>query len=154
MAQQFWLMKNEVTSYSIDDLARDQRTCWEGVRNYQARNFMRDDMRVGDLALFYHSNADPSGAAGVMRVCAAAHPDPTQFDSGSKYFESRATPDRPVWFRVDVTFVAKFPNVVPLAALRDTPALHKLVILRPGNRLSITPITATEFRCIERMGRT
>ncbi|MBI4237580.1 MAG: EVE domain-containing protein [Deltaproteobacteria bacterium] len=150
-ARQYWIMKNEVTSYSIDDLVRDRQTCWEGVRNYQARNFMRQ-MCVGDLAFFYHSNADPSGVAGVMRVCKAAYPDDTQWDATSKYYEPRATRERPVWERVDVECVERAPRFVPLAALRDEPALQRLLLLRPGSRLSITPITAAEFTLIARMG--
>lgn len=149
--QQFWIMKNEVTSYAIDDLVRDRQTCWEGVRNYQARNFMRA-MRVGDCAFFYHSNADPSGVAGLMRICRLAYPDPTQFDAHGKYHEPRATPDAPVWDRVDVELIEKSPRFVPISALREEPELQELWILRKGSRLSITPVTAEEFAMIARMG--
>lgn len=144
-------MKNEVTSYCIDDLVRDRQTCWEGVRNYQARNYMRQ-MQVGDLAFFYHSNADPSGVAGVMRICRAAYPDATQADPNSKYFEPRATPERPVWDRVDVELVERSPRFVPLECLRNTPGLHDLLILQRGSRLSITPITAAHFSIITGLG--
>lgn len=143
-------MKNEITSYAIDDLARDRQTFWEGVRNYQARNFMRT-MRVGDLAFFYHSNADPSGIAGLMRVCAAAYPDPTQFDPHSKYFEPRATPEQPVWDRVDVAFLETAPRFVSIGMLREESRLRNLMLLQRGSRLSITPITADEFAIIARM---
>lgn len=150
-ARQYWVMKNEVTSYSIDDLVRDRQTCWEGVRNYQARNFMRR-MRVGDLAFFYHSNADPSGVAGIMRVGKAAYPDATQFDPRSKYYDPRATFAAPVWDRVDVELVEKLPRFVSIGALRDEPNLHQLLLLQRGSRLSITPVTSDEFSLMARMG--
>lgn len=148
----FWLMKNEVTSYHIGDFARDGRTCWEGVRNYQARNFMRDQMQVGDLAFFYHSNASPSGVAGVMRISRAAYPDDTQFDAASKYFEPRATPDAPVWCMVDVELVEQFPRIVSIAELRETPGLEDLMLLRQGSRLSIAPVAPEHFEMIRAMG--
>ncbi|MBI4366772.1 MAG: EVE domain-containing protein [Deltaproteobacteria bacterium] len=146
----YWLMKNAAASYSIDDFARDRTTCWEGVRNYQARNFMRA-MREGDLAFFYHSNADPSGVAGLMRIARTAYPDATQFDRASKYFEPRATRERPVWDRVDVELVARAPRFVPLDLLRESPGLEGMWVLRRGSRLSITPVTATEFAIIREL---
>jgi predicted RNA-binding protein with PUA-like domain len=152
IAQRHWLMKNELTNYSIANLAHDTRTCWEGVRNYQARNFMRDAMTVGDLAIFYSSNADPSGAAGVMRIAKAAYPDDTQFDRRSKYFDPKATQVSPRWWMVDVEFVETFPTFVSLATMRDIKACHDMLILQKGSRLSITPITEEHFEAITTLG--
>ncbi len=146
------MMKNEVSSYSIDDLVRDRITCWEGVRNYQARNFMRDEMRLGDLAFFYHSNGKPSGVAGVMRICRTAYPDDTQFDKSSKYFDKRATLTKPIWYRVDVELIKKFPHFIPLSVLRSRDDLADLKCLERGSRLSITPVSAVHFRLIEHLG--
>jgi predicted RNA-binding protein with PUA-like domain len=133
-------MKSEPDVYSIDDLARDGRTAWTGVRNYQARNFMRDGMRVGDRVFFYHSTAEPPGIAGLAEVCSAPYPDPTQFDPRSPYHEPRATPDKPVWVLVDVQFVAKFRRVIPLDTLRADPGLAGLILLQRGSRLSVQPV--------------
>lgn len=144
----YWLMKSEPSEYSIDDLARDGRSSWFGVRNYQARNFMWRDMSDGDLVLFYHSNATVPGVAGIARVVGPAHPDATQFEPG-KYFEPRATAEKPVWYCMDVEFVRKFPDTYSLAELRSNPSLTDMLILRKGNRLSITPVTEAEFREIE-----
>ena len=115
-APQYWLMKTEPSVYSIDDLARDGRTPWEGVRNYQARNFMRDRMRPDDRVLIYHSNVTPPGVVGLARVCSAAYPDPTALDPASNYYDSRSRAEKPVWFLVDVCFEEKFSRLVSLAA--------------------------------------
>ena len=152
-AGQFWLMKSEPEVYSISDLQRDGRTPWSGVRNYQARNFMRDRMRVGDPVLFYHSNAEPSGVAGLGRVASTAYADPSQIDRGSEYFEPRATPEVPVWFLVDVAFVEAFPRVVSLADLRRESSLAGLMVLQRGSRLSIQPVTPAHFRLVVALGR-
>src|SRR5690606_27389126 len=114
MAKNYWLMKSEPEVFSISDLERDGRTLWEGVRNYQARNFMMNDMKVGDEVLFYHSNAEPPGVAGIAQVSSAAVPDPTAFDKKSEYFEPKATKENPRWFCVEVKFVKKFKAVLPL----------------------------------------
>jgi len=146
-----WLMKSEPDEMSIDDLARapKQTTAWFGVRNYQARNFMRDDMRVGDLAFFYHSSCPQPGIAGIVEVTRAAYPDATQFDRKSPYFDPKSTHDAPRWLNVDVTLREK-TLYVALAQLRDDPALATMVLLRRGSRLSITPVTVAEWTHIAR----
>lgn len=148
-----WLMKTEPDVFSIDDLEnRPGRTeGWNGVRNYEARNLMRDRMKVGDLVVIYHSNAKPSGAAGVARVASHAYPDPDQFDPDSEYYDAKSTREDPRWWQVDVEFVSKFPRLVPLAEIRAEPRLDDLVMFR-RNRLSITPLTRFEFRVFEELG--
>jgi predicted RNA-binding protein with PUA-like domain len=145
----FWLMKSEPDEFSIDDLAAAPRqtTAWIGVRNYQARNFMRDDMRVGDRAFFYHSSCPAPGIAGVVEICAAAHPDASQFDGASPYFDAKSTREAPRWVCVDVRLREK-SRLVGLAELRTAPGLADMVILRRGNRLSITPVTAAEWKVV------
>ncbi len=143
----YWLMKCEPTSYSISDLQRDQTSGWEGVRNYQARNFM-NTMAVGDRAFFYHSNAEPPGIAGLMTISKAAVADPFQFVDGHKYFEPRATLDTPVWVTVEVTFERQFDEIMSLTQLRSTPGLETMEVLRRGSRLSIQPVTSSEFNLI------
>ena len=144
-----WLMKSEPDEVSIDDLAgaRGKTVPWFGVRNYQARNFMRDDMRVGDLAFFYHSSCPEPGIAGICKVSKAAYPDATQFDPGSKYFDPKSTRENPRWMNVEVKFVRK-TRLVSLDELRAQAALDDMIILRRGNRLSITPVTSEEWDCI------
>lgn len=149
----FWLLKTEPDVYSIDDLARDRQTAWEGVRNYQARNSMRDGMRLGDLALVYHSNASPPGVAGVARICREAYPDPTQFDSTSKYFDPGSKAADPRWLRVDIAFVEKLPRVVGLDELKAAPELAGLEVARKGSRLSVTPVSPEHFQRIVAMAR-
>ncbi|MGE3179786.1 MAG: EVE domain-containing protein [Vicinamibacterales bacterium] len=153
MARRFWLMKVEPTAYTIDDLARDKQTSWEGVRNYQARNFMRDDMQVGDGVLFYASNADPSGVAGLASVVRAGYPDPFAVKKGHKYFDPDSDPAKPTWYSVDIGFVERFPDVVPLAVLKSTPGLEQMMVTRKGSRLSIQPVTKAEFDIVARLGR-
>jgi predicted RNA-binding protein with PUA-like domain len=142
----YWLLKSEPGNYSIRDFERDGQTSWTGVRNYQARNFMQKDMRPGDLGIFYHSNSDPSGCFGLLRVAEAAQPDETQFDSKSKYFEPRASEAKPVWFCVDVEYVATFKKPVSIAMLRSVASLKNLEILKKGSRLSITPVSEKDFK--------
>jgi len=153
MAKSHWLMKSEPDVYSIDDLARDGRTPWSGVRNYTARNLMRDEMRVGDLVLFYHSNADPKGVAGIARVGSAPYPDATQFDRKSEYFDPKATRKEPRWFLVDVEFVEKFPSVVELSVLKETPGLAGMMVTRRGARLSVQPVEKIHFDQVRKLGR-
>ena len=150
----YWLMKSEPDEVSIDDLAAapGKTVAWFGVRNYQARNFMRDDMKLGDRVLFYHSSCAEPGVAGIAKVSRLAYPDATQFERGGKYHDPKATPDAPRWFNVDVTLVRK-TRLVPLAELRAHPELASLTILQRGNRLSITPVTAAEYAFIERLAR-
>jgi predicted RNA-binding protein with PUA-like domain len=139
-----WLMKSEPDVYSIDDLERDGSECWEGVRNYQARNFMRE-MAEGDLAIFYHSNAKPPGAAGVCRICREAYPDPTQFDRKSRYHDAKSKKDDPRWSMVDVEFVEKFTKPISLQALKDDPALEGMRVTQKGSRLSVQPVEKGHF---------
>lgn len=148
----FWLMKSEPDVYGIADLARDGREPWNGVRNYQARNFLRDAMNPGDLALFYHSNATPPGVAGIMRVASAAEPDSLAFDPNSKYFDPKSDPDSPTWFQRQMEYVATFPRFVPLETLKADPELEELLVIRKGQRLSIQPVTPEHFRHICRLG--
>ncbi|MGE4133208.1 MAG: EVE domain-containing protein [Bdellovibrionales bacterium] len=144
----YWLMKSEPDVFSIDDLAKKGTSLWDGVRNYQARNFMMKEMKVGDTVLFYHSNAEPPGVAGLAKVASPAVPDPTQFDKKSEYFEPRATKEKPVWHCVKVEFVEKFPRLVSLAEIRTERQLAKMLLLRPGQRLSIQPVEEREFKCL------
>ena len=143
-----WLMKSEPDVYSIDDLVKDGTTSWEGVRNYQARNFMRDEMKVGDLVLFYHSNAKPPGVAGVARVCREAYPDPTQFDPKSDYFDARSSDANPRWMMVDVGIVERFDELLPLDRLRSESPLDGMELLRKGSRLSVQKVEKSHFRHI------
>lgn len=143
-----WLMKTEPEVYSIGDLKRDGKTCWDCIRNYQARNFMRDDMEIGDLVLIHHSNGDPPGIAGVARVCRAAYPDHTQFDPKHEYFDPKSKRDNPQWMMVDVEFVSQFGNLVTLPELRAVKALANMALLQKGQRLSIMPVTVAEFEAV------
>jgi predicted RNA-binding protein with PUA-like domain len=148
-----WLCKTEPDVYSIDDLARDGTTGWEGVRNYQARNFMRDGMQPGDRVLIYHSNADPAGVAGIAEVVGPARPDPTQFDRRSDFHDPASTKEAPRWMMRDVRFVARFPAPVTLDMLRAQKALAGMVMLRKGNRLSVTPVTKAEFEAVVKLSK-
>jgi predicted RNA-binding protein with PUA-like domain len=149
MATRYWLMKSEPDEFSIDDLAKSPRKTgpWTGVRNYQARNFMRDGMRVGDGVLFYHSSCPEPGIAGLAEVASAAYPDATQFDPKSKYYDAKSTRENPRWMHVDVKFVKK-TRLLALDEMRAAPALEDMVTLRRGNRLSITPVTPAEWKAI------
>ena len=149
-----WLLKTEPDVFSFSDLlaAPAQTTLWEGVRNYQARNFMRV-MRPGDAVLVYHSSTRPAGVAGLAEIVREARPDPTQFDAQSPYFDPKASPDAPRWDAVKVRGVAALSHFVPLAALKEEPELQTLKILQRGNRLSVTPLTEGEFRVILGLGR-
>lgn len=144
MAKRRWLMKSEPSVFSIDDLERVGTTAWEGVRNYQARNHLRE-AQVGDEVLFYHSSAEPSGVAGVAKVAKAAYPDPSQFDKKSEYFDAASTKDAPRWSLVDLAFVKKLPRVVTLAEIKANPKLAKMVVAQRGSRLSVQPVTDAEF---------
>jgi len=136
----YWLMKSEPDAYSIDDLARDGREPWDGIRNYQARNMMRDDMAIGDEAFFYHSNCKEPGIVGIMRIASAPYPDPTQFDPDSKYYDPKSSEDDPRWCLVDVEFVRKLDRTITLAELKEHPRLDGMILTRKGNRLSIMPV--------------
>lgn len=148
----YWLMKSEPDVFSIEDLrARPGQTePWDGVRNYQARNFMRE-MKKGDLVLFYHSNAKPSGIAGVAEIAGEARPDPTQFDPQGKYFDDKSTADNPRWDLVEVKFVRAFPRVIALSELKDNPALADMAVVQKGSRLSVMPVDAAHWQVIMEM---
>ncbi|HSH45608.1 MAG TPA: EVE domain-containing protein [Longimicrobiales bacterium] len=148
----YWLMKSEPDVYSIDDLERDGTTHWDGVRNHQAKNFMRDDMAVGDRVLYYHSNAKPPGVAGVAEVVRAGYPDHTAQDPDSKYYDPRATPEAPRWFMVDIAFVEKLPRFVSLEELKGDPALDDMLVTS-RSRLSVQPVEEHHFRHVLEMAR-
>lgn len=143
----YWLMKSEPDAFSIDDLAAKpgKKDHWDGIRNYQARNFMRDDMKKGDLVFFYHSNCDQPGIVGIMEVASAAYPDHTAFDPDSRYFDSGSDPDNPRWMMVDVRYRRKLKRPVSLRTLKSHPTLSGMMVCRKGSRLSITPVTAEEW---------
>ena len=147
LAMNYWLMKSEPNAFSIDDLARRPNLTepWDGVRNYQARNFMRDAMRVGDQVFFYHSNCDLPGIVGLMEVASTSYADSTAFDPNSKYFDPKSDPANPRWFLVDVKYVRHTRRVIPLAELKEHEALESMQLLRKGNRLSITPVTEEQW---------
>ena len=146
-------MKCEPAAYTIDDLARDGRTSWEGVRNYQARNFMRDDMQVGDAVLFYASNAEPSGVTGLAEIVRAGYPDHFAWTKGHKYFDASSPEAAPVWYMVDVGFVERFDDTLPLDVLKATKGLESMMVTQKGSRLSVQPATKTEYDIVTRLGR-
>ena len=148
----FWVMKSEPDVYGIDDIAKKSPAICEGCRNYQVRNWMRDVMKVGDLAILSHSNSKPSGPAGVVRIVKAAYPDPTQFDKSSQYFDPKSTTDNPRWLAPDVAFVAKFDRILPLADLKQIAALKDMMLLKKGMMFSVTPATKEEFETVVRLG--
>ena len=144
----YWLMKSEPDAYSIDQFKKDKKTLWEGVRNYQARNFMMKDMAIGDQVLFYHSNAEPPGIAGVATVSKLALPDPLQFDKKSEYFDSKSTKEKPIWFCVEVKFQKKFKTLMPLNEIKTDKNLKNMVVIQKGSRLSINPVDKKDFEYI------
>jgi predicted RNA-binding protein with PUA-like domain len=146
----YWLLKSEADSFSFDDLlsAPARTTHWDGVRNYQARNLLRDDVRKGDLAFFYHSNSDPTAIVGIVEVVRGGYPDHTAFDPHSEHFDPKSDPDSPTWFMVDVRAKSKLKRPVTLAELRATSGLEKMVLLQKGSRLSVQPVTAREWMVI------
>jgi len=154
MAEQFWLMKSEPDVFSIKDLSErpKQREPWDGVRNYQARNMMRDTMQLGDQVLFYHSNCNPPGIVGIAQVASQPYPDPTQFDENSNYFDPKSSQDKPRWILVDVAYVGTFKRMVSLQEMKEMPELKDMRVLQKGNRLSITPVSKSEFQAIAQAG--
>ena len=153
MARRYWLMKCEPAAYTIDDLARDGHTSWEGVRNYQARNLMRDEMSVGDAVLFYASNADPAGVTGLAKVSREGHPDHYAWKTGHKYFDERSTKAKPVWYMVEISFVERFAATVSLATLKAAQGLEQMMVTRKGSRLSVQPVSKSEYEIVIRLGR-
>lgn len=152
--RRYWLLKTEPAVFSIADLARspDQRTFWDGVRNYQARNFLRDQIQVGDGVLLYHSNDQPTAVVGTARVTASGTPDPSQFDHQSKYFDEHAKEHEPRWYGVEIELETTFSSPVTLAAIKDDSALEGLELRRRGSRLSVQPVSAEHYRHIVRCG--
>jgi predicted RNA-binding protein with PUA-like domain len=150
--RQYWLMKSEPSAFSIEDLraARGQRTSWDGVRNYQARNYLRR-MKVGDRVLFYHSNANPPAIVGMAEVVKAAYPDPTAFDKADPHYDPRSSPDKPVWDMVDIRLVRVLAKPLPLDLLRKDAGLRQMELLRKGSRLSVQPVRPAEWRVIEKL---
>lgn len=146
----YWLMKCEPSAYSIDDLKNAKIAFWEGVRNYQARNFMRDSMKKKDLAFFYHSNANPSGIVGLMEIASEGYPDHTALDPKNKYFDPKSSKEKPIWYMVDVKFIKKFPDIITLSDLRQIKGLEDMMVLKKGSRLSIQPVKTNEFNIIMR----
>lgn len=147
----YWLFKSEPSVFSIDDLATVRSTSWDGVRNYQARNMLRDDVKPGDRVLFYHSNADPTGVAGVARVVKGGHPDTTAFDPKHDHFDPKSRASEPTWFVVDVRHEKTFPRVVTRDALAADPVCAKMMVLKKGSRLSIQPVTEAEYDAVLRL---
>ena len=146
-------MKCEPAAYTIEQLARDGRTGWEGVRNYQARNMMRDEMKVGDGVLFYASNAEPSGVTGLAEIVREGYPDPFAFKKGHHYYDEASSKDAPIWYTVDIGYVETFPSIVPLETLKATRGLENMVVTRKGSRLSVQPVTKSEYDIVVRLGR-
>jgi predicted RNA-binding protein with PUA-like domain len=146
----YWLLKSEPDVFSIDDLAGSpkQTTHWDGVRNYQARNTLRDDMKLGDLVLFYHSNAKPPGIAGIAKVVREGYPDHTAWDPNDDHYDPKSDPSHPTWMMVDIRLVQKFPRELSLPELREMPALANMLLLRKGSRLSVQPVSAGEYAAI------
>jgi len=145
----YWLVKSESNSYSINDLEKDKVTHWNGVRNYQARNYLRS-MKNGDLVIYYHSVVDPIGIVGLARVVKEAYPDPSQFDAKSEYFDPKATKENPRWFNPDLEFVEIFESILSLNDVRSLKNTDKMVLLQRGSRLSVQPVTTTEFQSIRK----
>ncbi|MCH9696341.1 MAG: EVE domain-containing protein [Gammaproteobacteria bacterium] len=144
----YWLMKSEPDAYSIDDLKRDKREPWDGIRNYQARNMMRDDMKVGDEVFFYHSNCKQPGVVGIAKVASAAYPDPTQFDKKSNYYDAKSDPGNPRWLLVDVKYQRKLKRNITLTEIKAEKSLDDMILTRKGNRLSIMPVTTKHWNKI------
>jgi predicted RNA-binding protein with PUA-like domain len=153
MPANYWLLKSEPGAFSIDDLAaeKNKTTCWDGVRNYQARNFMRDDMKIGDKVLFYHSNAKPPGVVGTAKIVKESYPDFTAFDAKNKHFDPKSKQDSPTWFMVDIKLDKKFKRLIPLDELKSNKALDGMVLLQKGSRLSVQPVSKKHFDLIVKL---
>ena len=150
----YWLIKSEPELFSIDDLSKskDKTTYWDGVRNYQARNFLRDEMQIGDRIVFYHSNSEPSGAIGICEVVKAGYPDFTAFDPKDIHYDPNSKKDNPTWIMVDVKFIQKFERLVPISEIKGNNKLNKMQLVQRGNRLSVMPLTKSEFDELVKMG--
>lgn len=152
MKKRIWLMKSEPDVYSIDDLEREGSTVWEGVRNYQARNFMRE-MKLGDQVLFYHSNAKPPGIVGLGEIVREHYPDPFQFDESSDYFDPKSPKDNPRWSAVDVGFVEKFPAMLSLNEIKEDPIYEGMLVIQKGSRLSVQPVEEKHYKLVLKRAR-
>lgn len=152
MAMKYWLMKSEPDVYSIEHLKKDGSTWWTGVRNYQARNFMWKEMQVGDQVLFYHSNTEPPGIAGIAEICQLAKPDPTQFDKKSEYYEPKATLEKPMWYCTQVKFKTIFKTYIPLEKIKSEKKLSDILVIKKGQRLSVQPVSEEHFKILEKLG--
>lgn len=152
MGRKYWLVKSEPDVFSFDDLKKSKTTFWDGVRNYQARNYLRDEMKKGDLVLFYHSNTDPLAVMGVCKVVKEGYPDHTQFDPDSDYYDPKADPENPTWIMVDVKYQNEFKNPVKLDSIKSNLKLRNMKLIARGNRLSVMPVTESEFNEIVNMG--
>jgi len=150
-ARQYWLFKSEPDAYSIDDFAHDKRTHWDGVRNYQARNFLRDTMQVDDRVLFYHSNAEPMAIVGTAKIVRTGYPDHTAFDPQDSHYDPKSKPDEPTWFMVDIEYLQTFPEPLTRDRLREDKVAAGMMLLKKGSRLSVQPVTADEWKAIHRL---
>ena len=148
----YWLMKSEPSVFSIDDLARDEKTHWDGVRNYQARNFMQS-MALKDKVLFYHYNADETGVAGIAEVCREAYPDFSAWDPSDSHFDPKTKKDAPTWMMVDIKFVEKFPRIVTLHEMKDSPELEGMTVIQKGSRLSVQSVSEEHFKAVVKMAK-
>ena len=151
MQRRYWLCKSEPAEYSIDDLVRDKTTFWFGVRNYQARNFLRDSMQVGDRVLFYHSNAKPMSIVGTAKIITAGYPDHTAFDPTNPYFDPKSDPEKPTWFMVDIELLQKFAEPITREQLREDAVTAEMMLLKKGSRLSVQPVTEAEWQAVHRL---
>lgn len=149
----YWLIKSEPDCYSINDFAKDKKTAWTGIRNYQARNYMRDHMKVGDLVLFYHSSIDPKAVVGIAEVVSKSHPDITALDKKDDHYDPKATKDNPIWYCVDVKFLEKFSNPVTLGHIKIDPSLKGIEVAKQGSRLSVQPVSKAHFERISVLGK-
>lgn len=149
----YWLMKSEPNVYSIDDLKRDGSTCWDGVRNYQARNIMRDEMKIGDRVFFYHSNVKPMGIYGVAEVVREGYPDDSAFDPDDPHYDAKSDPNNPTWMMVDIGYVGTFQTPVTLDTLKQTPGLEQMKVIQRGSRLSVQPVSPAEWAIVMEMGK-
>ena len=150
----YWLMKSEPHVYSFEDLVKDKTTHWDGVRNYQARNFMRDKMKLGDYVIFNHSNHKPPHIAGIAGICKEGYPDFTAFDSENKYFDASSSPENPRWIMVDIEAIKALTSIVPLLDLKENPALDEMLVVQRGQRLSVQPVEKKHFDEVLRMSGT
>ncbi|MEX0917505.1 MAG: EVE domain-containing protein [Candidatus Paceibacterota bacterium] len=149
----YWLLKSEPGDYSIDDMERDKRTMWDGVRNYQARNFMRDEMKVGDLAFFYHSNANPPGIVGIVKICSNPYPDPTAFNKRDSHYDAKSKKENPTWILVDVCFMKKFKEMSTLDELKFNPKFEDMMVTKKGMRLSVQPVSEKHYKKILKLAK-